>query len=51
MWTNKIKKLADFVAVIYGRYFLQSALSISAPRLDVELLHDVKIYQVSNVSA
>lgn len=43
---GQVKQLAEFVALIYGRYFLQSALSIPAPRLDLEFLASVCSYQV-----
>ena len=48
--TPKIKEdvvaLAEFIALMYGQYFLQSALAISAPRLDRDLWVNVHAYRV-----
>jgi hypothetical protein len=43
---HEVKRLAEFVALIYGRYFLQAALSVSAPRLDLEFFDNVHSYRV-----
>ena len=43
---RQVKQLAEFVALVYGRYFLQSALSAAAPRIDIQFLSDVISYRV-----
>ena len=47
---GQVKKLAEFVALVYGRYFLQSALSTVAPRHDLEFLTDVLNYWAINAA-
>ena len=44
----QINRLAEFVALVYGRYFLQSALAVAAPRLDLCFIENVQMYQVSS---
>ena len=46
-WTQ-VNRLAEFVVLIYGRYFLQSALSSAAPRIDIGFLGDVLSYRPIN---
>ena len=46
-WTQ-VNRLAEFVALIYGRYFLQSALSSAAPRIDIGFMGDVLSYRPIN---
>ena len=46
-WTQ-VNGLAEFVALIYGRYFLQSALSSAAPRVDIGFLGNVLSYRPIN---
>jgi hypothetical protein len=46
-WTQ-VNCLAEFVALIYGRYFLQSALSSAAPRVDIGFLGNVLSYRPIN---
>ena len=41
---NQIRKLAELVALIYGRSLLQSA-----PRLDLQFLTDLRLYRVSKM--
>ena len=41
-----IVSLAEFIALIYGPYFLQSALAIDAPRNDRDLWVNMLSYQV-----
>ena len=43
-WTQ-VNRRAEFVALIYGRYILQSALSSAAPRIDIGFLGDVLSYR------
>jgi hypothetical protein len=45
---NQINCPTEFVALIYGRYFLQSALSAAAPRVDTGFLGDVLSYRPIN---
>ena len=46
-WTQ-MNRLAEFVALIYGRYFLQSALSSASPRVDIGFLGDFLSYRLIN---
>lgn len=46
-----IKKVADFVVLIWARYYLQSSLPAHAPRLDLELLEDAVAYRGTNRAA
>ena len=42
---KEIDILAEFIALIYAPYFLQSPLAIDAPRLDRDLFNDLESYQ------
>ncbi len=36
-----IRRIAQFVALLYGRYFLSASLSVDAPRLDLTFYYDL----------
>ena len=40
-----VTALAEFIALIYGPYFLQSTLATAAPRLDLQLWRDLLAYE------
>lgn len=42
---NAVLALAEFIVLIYGLYFLQTPLAISAPRLDRKFYEDVVSWQ------
>ena len=44
---NEVDILAEFIALIYVPYFLQSLMAINAPRLDRDLFNDLESYQQS----
>ena len=44
---NEVVILAEFIALIYAPYFLQSPMAIDAPRLDRDLFNDLESYQQS----
>ena len=44
---RKMQRMALFIALIHGPWFLQARLSIPAPRLDLELWHHIHSYEVS----
>ena len=41
---SEILKMAEFIALFHGPYFLQTSLSVAAPRLDLELWKHVEKY-------
>lgn len=41
----RIRRLAQFVALLYGRYFLSASLSTAAPRLDLTFYYDLQEYR------
>ena len=43
---KEIDVLAEFVAILYAPYFLQSSLTASAPRVDRDFIKDLIDYQV-----
>lgn len=43
---SNIKRMAQFIALFYGPYFLQARLPTAAPRLDLELWNHMTTYQV-----
>ena len=41
-----VERMAQFLILFYGKYFLQSAISPAAPRLDLLFWRDMTRYQV-----
>ena len=44
-----ISRISKFVILLYGRYFLETALTSSAPRLDLQFWRNAKRYEVIDV--
>ena len=44
---NEVEILAEFIALLYAPYFLQSPMAIDAPRLDRDVFNDLESYQQS----
>ena len=40
--------MSEFIALFYAQYFLQAMLSSAAPRVDLEFLKNMKIYEVKS---
>ena len=43
---NQIERMATFIILVYGQYFLQSALTAAAPRLDLSFWKNAVKYKV-----
>ncbi len=41
---NKIKRMATYIILLYGQYFLQTALTTAAPRIDLEFWRNANKY-------
>ena len=41
---NKIQRMATFIILLYGQYFLQTGLTTAAPRLDLEFWRNANKY-------
>ena len=41
-----IDRMAQYIALFHGPWYLQAQLSLSAPRLDLQLWNDVCCYEV-----
>ena len=46
---TKIDNMAEFIALFYGPLFLQAGIGAYAPRLDLELWHNMITYKVRNI--
>jgi hypothetical protein len=44
-----IERMSKFIILLYGQYFLQTALTTSAPRLDLQFWRNAKRYEVIDV--
>ena len=40
-----LERMVLFVLSLYGKYFLQSSLTVSAPRLDIQFIKQLTMYQ------
>ena len=46
---RQIDDMAEFIALFYGPLFLQARIAAYAPRLDLELWHNMITYKVRNI--
>ena len=44
--SNEIEMLAEFIALLYGPYFLTTQLGVAAPRVDRDFIQQLIEYQV-----
>ena len=42
-----VVRMTNFIVLYYAKYYLQSALSTAAPRLDLQFWKDITSYQVT----